>query len=333
MNHAGIDVGCHQVHVVIAKGDDYSKVAVFDNDHSGFKRLQKVLKKHRVTQVVLEATGVYHLDLALFLHESPKIDVMVLNPKAAKHYAEARMSRTKTDAVDARLLAEFAVHMPFDTWQPPSRQILMLRTCSRRLASLTKQLTQSKNQLHALEKTKSTPDFILEDTRFTIDQLNAQIARLQTKTVAMIQEDETLKNYFEQLIAIKGIAEKSAIQLLGELLVLPKDMRAKQWVAMAGLDPRQHQSGSRINKKARISKVGNRYLRQALYMPALAASRHTPQVRAYYLHLIEDRGLKRIQALCAVMRKLLHAIHGMWKNAQPFDASRFYAMPESKPIQ
>ena len=90
-------------------------------------------------------------------------------------------------------------------------------------------------------------------------------------------------------------------------------MSAKQLVAMAGLDPRTHQSGSSVNKKPRRSKAGNRYLRIALFMPALSAARHDHNVRAYQ-HLIENRGLKKRQARCAVMRKLLQAIHAMLKN-------------------
>jgi len=140
----------------------------------------------------------------------------------------------------------------------------------------------------------------------------------------LIATDEHLQQTFELLISVTGIADASAIQLLGELLVLPDYMQAKQWVAMAGLDPRQYQSGSSVNKKPRLSKAGNRYLRMALYLPALSAARHDPYVRAYYRHLIEDRGLKKLQAVCAVMRKLLHAIHAMLKNRTPFDSRRFY---------
>nr|VFK06021.1 MAG: Transposase IS116/IS110/IS902 family protein [Candidatus Kentron sp. H]VFK06968.1 MAG: Transposase IS116/IS110/IS902 family protein [Candidatus Kentron sp. H]VFK11480.1 MAG: Transposase IS116/IS110/IS902 family protein [Candidatus Kentron sp. H] len=104
-------------------------------------------------------------------------------------------------------------------------------------------------------------------------------------------------------------------------------MTAKQWVAMAGPDPRQHQSGTSVDKPARISKAGNKYLRKALYMPALSAARTEENVRAYYQHLIEQRHLKKIQAVCAVMRKLLHAIHAMLSNQTDFDGARFYRAP------
>jgi len=96
---------------------------------------------------------------------------------------------------------------------------------------------------------------------------------------------------------------------------------------MAGLDPREHSSGSSMNKKPHLSKAGNRYLRIAFYLPALSAARHDPH--AYYHHFIEKRGLKKIQAVCAVMRKLLLAIHAMFRNRTTFDSSRFYSPTET----
>ena len=221
----------------------------FTNDPKGVANLLPWLRRHRVERVVLEATGVYHLDLALALYADGALPVMVLNPKAAKHFAQASGTRTS--------------------------------------------------------------------------QLDAQIKTLEARTLALIQADEDLNRHYERLLSIKGVGDKSAIQRLGELLVLPEDLRAKQWGAMAGLDPRHHESGASVDKPARISKAGNRALRTALFMPAMCAIRHVPQVKAYAEHLVQ-RGLRRIQALCAVMRKLLHAIHGMWKSLAPFDPERFF---------
>ncbi len=330
MNVAGIDVGAKQLHVVVIKSDKVLDVQVFDNDITGFQQIHTLLTQQRVRRVVLEATGIYHLDLALALQQATSFEVMVLNPRAARHYAGARMARTKTDAVDAALLAGYAQHMPFQSWQAPRPQALALRACSRRLAALTRSRTQAKNQLHAFSRTRSTPGFIIDDVKLGIAQLNAQIAGLEAKTLQLISEEAALQQAFDLLLSVKGIGEKSAIQLLGELRVLPPELRDKQWVAMAGLDPRQHQSGTSVEKKARISKAGNRYLRMALYMPALCAAHRIPEVHAYYRHLIEDRGLKKIQALCAVMRKLLHAIHGMWRHNAVFDPARFYTPPPAK---
>jgi CHAT domain-containing protein len=61
-------------------------------------------------------------------------------------------------------------------------------------------------------------------------------------------------------------------------------------------------------------------------MPALVAVRHDPQVRAYYEHL-QARGKTKMQALVATMRKLLHAIYGMFKHDQIFDGHKVYAAP------
>jgi len=93
------------------------------------------------------------------------------------------------------------------------------------------------------------------------------------------------------------------------------------------LDPRQYESGSSVAKKPRISKAGNKYIRQALYMPALVASNYEPHIKGYYAHMINDNGLKPLQALCAIMRKLLHAIYGMLKTNKNFDGERFYTFP------
>lgn len=323
MNVSGIDVSAKELMVAIA-GERPVTPQEFVNRHDGFGEVLEWLREHQVKRVVMEATGVYHLDLALYLHSAKDLELMVLNPKAAKHFAEARQTRSKTDRIDANSLAEFGQRMPFEPWQPPSDQALALRACSRRLAALTHQRTQAKNQRHALRSTDSTPEFILEDVQLSIDQFDQQIKALQAKTVQLIAQDPQLQRPFELLLSVKGIGEKSAIQLLGELLALPQDMRAKQWVAMAGLDPRQHQSGSSVDKKARISKAGNRHLRTALFMPALVVSHRVPQVKDYYEHLIHNRGLKKIQAICAVMRKLLHAIHAMWRTDTAFDPERFY---------
>jgi transposase len=76
-----------------------------------------------------------------------------------------------------------------------------------------------------------------------------------------------------------------------------------------------------------IRPISNRHIRSALYMPALSAKQHDPHVKAYFQHLVAN-GKKPLQAVCAVMLKLLHAINGMLKHNKPFDNTRFYAIPE-----
>ncbi len=88
--------------------------------------------------------------------------------------------------------------------------------------------------------------------------------------------------------------------------MLPADRDVRQWVAFAGLDPREHSSGTSVHKRPRISKMGNRHLRHVLFMPALVASRREPHLHGFYEHLLAKGKTKRL-ALMAVARKLLHA--------------------------
>jgi transposase len=328
MNVAGIDVAHKTLALAVGVGEKIGKAREYANTASGHRALIKKLKGAKVERVCLEATGSYHLDLALAL-DAAGLAIMVVNPKAAKHFAEALLSRTKTDAADAVVLARFAQSMPFEPWQRPDEHALALRACARRIEALSHSRTQAKNQLHALSQSTTTPQVVLDDVGLSIAQYDDQIQALRRWAETLIATDTVVQEAFELLLSVKGIASASAIQILGELLVLPADMRAKQWVALAGLDPRHSTSGTSVNKKPRLSKAGNRHLRLALFMPALCATRHDPHVKAYYRHLTEDNGLMKIQAVCAVMRKLLHAIHGMLSQRRPFDGSRFYALAQT----
>ena len=95
-------------------------------------------------------------------------------------------------------------------------------------------------------------------------------------------------------------------------------------MAHSGLDPKHSKSGTSVKATVRISKVGNRHLRAALFLPAMVASQHEPRVRAFYQQLLA-RGKKPMQALVAVMRKFLHAIHGMFQRNADFDGTKFFA--------
>ena len=99
--------------------------------------------------------------------------------------------------------------------------------------------------------------------------------------MALIEAESVLRELFQRLRSILGIGQTTALRILAELAVLPKDMQPVQRVAHAGLDPRPHESGSSLPPPRKITKVGNEFLRTALYMPALMAIRHQPQVKAF----------------------------------------------------
>ena len=329
MNHAGIDTSHKTLDVVVRKKGKSLKCLRVNNTAAGHHELIRYLRKHKVNRVGLEATGYYHLDIAIELDNTADLDVMVINPRAANNFAKALMTKIKNDAIDAEVLAKFVERMDFVPWCSPDYEVFALRACGRRLVSLTKDRTKAKNQLHAFSLTKRTPSFIVRDIELTIEQLDDQIKNIIDHALVIIKENNILSQRYKLIISIKGVADKTAIKLLGELGVLGRDMSAKQWVSHAGLFPREFQSGSSVNKRTSIGKIGNRYIREALYMGAMSAATYDPNIRGFYQHLVNDNGLKKIQAICAVMRKLLVAMHGMLKTDMPFEGQRFYSITES----
>jgi transposase len=324
----GIDVSARSLTVVVEQpGGDRERLE-FANDSVAHRQLiRRLTKQGRHARVALEASGIYSLDLALALDRAPRIEVMVINPRAARDFAKAFLHRSKTDELDAEVLLEFVRRMPFLPWQPPPTEALELRAVTRRMAALIKTRSQEKNRLHAARHCHALSDLVRNDIEVNIRHLDRRIALLEEQAVDLIWEHPELRLDLLHLTSVRGIARTSAVQILAELGVLPPDLSARQLVAHAGIDPRSFESGESVAKPARISRVGNRYLRAALYMPALVASRYEPHVKAFYDMLIA-RGKKPKQALVAVMRKLLHSIYGMLKHGCDFEGQKFFAMPQ-----
>lgn len=326
IHYTGIDVSARELEVRVQRRPaDPIEALKFPNHAQGHQQLiRRLTKRRRRARVVLEATGIYSLDLALALQRAPRIDVMVANPRATRDFARAFLKRSKTDAIDAELLLEFARRMEFQPWTPPAPEALELRALARRCHALSGLRTQEKNRLHASKSSEALPSSLRNDIEVNIRHLDRRIARLEQLALELLSKVPPLRQAFEHLLSVRGIAQTSALRILGELVLLPEDMSVRQWVAHCGLDPREFSSGTSVDRPARISKVGNKYLRAALYMPALCAIQFEPNVRAFYDKLVE-RGKKPMQANVAVMRKLLHSIYGMLKHGQDFDGDKFYA--------
>jgi transposase len=235
------------------------------------------------------------------------------------------MERSKNDGVDADVLCEFSARMPFQEWCPPSPTTLKLVGLGRRLEQLTSMAAQEKNHLHACSLFQALPAQVRLDVKRSIDNHERAIARLTTFTQELILSDKDLSQRYRLLLTIPGFGAISALHVLTELTLLAPDLEVRQWVASAGLDPRQFCSGTSVEKTVRISKAGNKHLRQALYMPALVAVQHDPHLRSFYEKL-QTRGKTKLQALVAVMRKLLHVIFGMFKHGQEYQGQKAYAL-------
>jgi transposase len=295
-----------------------------NNPRSHQKLIAWCSAKGCLTRVCMESTGVYSFLLASTLHETDDIEVSVVNPRAIKNFAAARLQRGKTDNMDTGSILEYLSRMPFEAWHAPSKNLLELQLLSRRILQLTTESRREQSRRHALERMGEHGKFLLNDIDVNLRHIQRRIVVVEQQIEQVISQATELSRQVEQLKSITGIAAKSGPRILAEVSGLPKDMRARQWVAYAGLDPKPFESGSTA-KPRHISKQGNRYLRDALWLPALVASRHDKHVNAYYNHLI-DQGKKPKQALTAIMRKLLLAIWSMFQSGQDWQPEKFYRM-------
>jgi transposase len=326
---AGCDVSADTLDAARSNAENLEH-ARFPNTPAGHTALIRWLTEPGLAvRIVLEASGIYGVDLALVLHEADNVEVMVLNPRAAKDYRRAHMHRSKTDQIDAAMLCDYARRMPFSAWQPPEADAVELRWLSRRIADLTLERAREKNRLHAAQASRTSSALVVNDIQNDIQvnlrHLARRIDELVRQALKLIRARWPLHAAYDHATSVRGIAAKRAIQLLGELLCLPDDMNVREWVAYAGLDVRQHRSGRSVEARPRISKEGNVHIRRALYMPALVAVQREPHVGAFYAHLVEQ-GTPKMVAVVAVMRKLLHSLYGMLKHGCDFDGAKFYEM-------
>ncbi len=328
VNYVGIDVGSKEL-VVALKPSAFDKVDIntFENNTSGHKKLLKLITKYkRHAKVCMEATGVYHFELALLLAKCKSVKVMVVNPKAMHHFATSMLQRAKTDRYDAQMILEYLMRMNFLEWKAPEKDAVSLQRTSRRIAQLKKTLSQEQARLSASEYQGVDAKVIRKSISGVISMLKKQINTLEQHCLTLISSNKKMSEHMKILVSFVGIADVSAIQIMAELVMMPDGLTADQWVACAGLDPRPLESGVSVDKPRRISKRGNKYIRAALYMPALVAIKHDQNIHAYYENLL-SRGKKKMQAIIAVMRKLLMCIWGALHNKENWNGEKFYKIP------
>jgi transposase len=284
--------------------------------------IKALRRSRRPVRAVVEATGIYFLDLACDL-AAAGIEVMVVNPRASHHFAEAVLQRRKDDPVDAAMLRDYGRRMAFVPWTPPADRLFAVRAIAREARAQTKVATAAKNRLHAMGATALVPAKLRRALERQIAEIEALVEDLIEAAVALIDADPELKRKFRHTDSAPGFAVKATVMVMGELAVLPP-MSATQWTAHAGLDVREDRSGTSVRRQPRISRRGNKRLREALFYPALTAARCCPEAAAFVARLLA-RGKTPLQAQVALMRKLLHAIHAMWKTDEDFNAAKLFA--------
>jgi transposase len=311
----GIDISKLKFNVCLIKPEGKLKHKVFPNNKSGFEQLLVWLSKQQVERAhaCLEATGNYSEALALFLVKAGQM-VSLVNPAAIKAFAGSCLSRTKTDRVDAQLIARFCIAQRPLAWTPPSPEVRELQALVRRLESLQEMRVMEENRLSSI----ITVELVRRSVEEHLSYLTEEIKRTEELIRRHINNNPGLKQQTELLDSIPGIAQTTAALLLAELTNIKQYSSARQVAAYAGLVPRERQSGSSVRGGARLSKIGNARLRRALYFPAITALRCSPFFQQWAEGL-RERGKSKMSVICAVMRKLLHVAYGVLKSEKPFD--------------
>lgn len=311
----GIDIAKLKFNACLLDAGGKLKHKVFPNTAVGFQQLDAWLSKQGMPRlhVCMEATGVYGEALALYLHKAGH-HVSVINPAAVKAFAASRLSRTKTDRVDAELIARFCVTQQPPAWTPPAPEVRELQALVRRLESLVEMRVAEQNRLEASIVVAAVRSCVEEHLAY----LDQQIKQTQALIRTHISNHPRLKQQSALLDSIPGIAQTTAATLLAEITDITQYTSARQVAAYAGLVPRQRLSGSSVRGRTRLSKIGNARLRKALYFPASTALRCSPFFQAWAKGL-QERGKCKMCVIGAAMRKLLHLAYGVLKTGKPFD--------------
>jgi transposase len=298
----------------------YSEVRTFKNQKPGFNQLFRWVRKqcdanHEIV-FLMEATGVYYEPIAYHLN-ALKQRVHVVLPNTSKHYFLSLNIKTKTDKIDAKILSRFGVERSHKEWQPPSPKIIELRNLTRYYVQLQEQKTALNNIKQSKENAHEVQKFILQSNKKLIDQIDKQLKLCKYRVEALVNSDEQLKKKIGKVLTIKGLGLITVATVVAEALGFEQVKNVKQLVSYAGYDIVQRESGTSIKGKTKISKKGNRYIRNALYFPAMVSCRYNPDLKQTYLRIIQKKPSKMIGQV-AIQRKLLILIYTLWKNNTEF---------------
>lgn len=309
----GVDIGKSDFHVSLLVGDR-SWPKSFPNAPAGIAQLAAWLKNRKVQFVhaCLESTGGFEEAVALNLHKAGCV-VSIVNPRRIKSFAQSELLRTKTDAVDAALIARFCrAHRP-EPWTPPAPEMRALQGLVRRHAALQEMLRIESNRFGAAR----LEAMVNRSLRKHVAYLERDLKLVEREIAELIDRHPALRQQRDLLTSIPGIGELTASRILGEMPNIDQYRSAKAVAAFAGLSPREHQSGT-MRGRTRIAKTGNACLRTALFFPALTAIRFNPPLAALYQRMLAA-GRPKMVIVAAVMRKLLVLAYGVLKSRKPFD--------------
>lgn len=320
MNLIGIDVSKAKIDVAWLRDAATTKVKtkVFENSLKGFIALQEWLQfqtKESITQChcVMEATGIYHEPLALWLFEAGA-HVSVCNPAHVKNFSKGLAAQHKTDKIDSITLSRYGALAQPPLWQPECKSIRELKALLSRLEALETDLIREKNRLEKAEFS-SASSRVVESLMTMIQHLEDEKARLNKEIDDHIDRHPDLKRDQQLLLSIPAIGQVTSRLMLA--VIRGKNFKtAAECAAFLGVIPKIQESGIFRGRSA-MSKKGNPLIRAKLYMAGVVALKHNPTIRALVQRLMSN-GKNKMQALGAAMRKLVHICFGVLKNQQKY---------------
>jgi transposase len=329
--YVGIDVAANSLAAAWGTGPETIEPATeFEQKQLDYQRLIAKLKATGQapahTLVVLEATGTYWMHPALALYEAG-FQVSIINPRQAYHYAQARLQQAKTDAIDARLLAELAMSLEVKLWQPPSEAWEALYQRLVEHDNLVDMRQMLRNQLHALKR-RTRPDPDVEARKLALlGQINAQLKQLEQELKDWLRRSEWTK-LAACLRSIKGIGLFSTAWLLVVTQGFTTCEDAEQLAAYLGLVPHPHQSGNNRKGHKPTGHSGHARARRVLYQASISAARFNPPIRTFYNRL-RAAGKPTKVARVAATRKLVHIAFAIVSKEQPFDPQYHLSIQQS----
>lgn len=322
----GIDVAQKELVVCLGRMHDdwtpelYSH-GTFANSKKGFDAMVKWVKKLTIedtaVRYVMEATGVYHESLAYYL-EGKGYEISVVLPNKISNYVRTLEVKTITDKTASEAIARFGLERKLDKWKRPKPVFKKLKQLTRERDQIVETRTLAKNQLHA-EMAEAFPNpSSLHRIKALIKFLDKQVAEILKELTELVKQDHQVYESIDVICSISGVGRLTAATVLAETNGFELIRNKRQLTSYAGFDVKEKQSGTSIKGKPRISKKGNRHLRKAMHLPALAAIRHDKKFKAVFVRLVSKHGIK-MKAVVAVQRKLLEMIYTVYSKNTVYD--------------
>ncbi|WP_028722312.1 IS110 family transposase [Pantoea ananatis] len=288
------------------------------NDSSAVEHLLRWLRLQHCgpedVHVVMEATGVYHERLATALHDAG-FYVSLANPHRSREFARGMGIMTKTDKVDAYMLACYALLKKPHRWEPPAADIRHLSALLRRRDVILADAVREENRLEKYQSTETPADVVSSCIRMA-QLLREEVRSIERQVKAHIQSSPELKRDYVLLTSIKSVGPQLGMHML-VVLRSHHFESADQAAAFLCVVPVEKSSGTSVRGRPRMSKIGPPQLRAKLYMSALCGKIHNKRMRNIYEEMCL-RGKPKMVAIGVLMRKLVHWCYGVLKTGTAF---------------